>query len=92
MIDYNIIRRYIFTTFLILAEFFIMIIFWNILFPYDKVHTYNDTVLHVSFGSYHIFFNFTIIIISILTGLIGYNSDINIKNLFYGQNTKRKIN
>lgn len=92
MIDYNIIRRYIFTTFLILAEFFIMIIFWNILFLYDKVHTYNDTVLHISFGSYHIFFNFTIIIISILTGLIGYNSDINIKDLFYGQNTKRKIN
>ena len=69
-----------------------MIIFWNILFLYDKVHTYNDTVLHISFGSYHIFFNFTIIIISILTGLIGYNSDINIKDLFYGQNTKRKIN
>lgn len=49
-------------------------------------------VLHVSFGSYHIFFNLTIIIISILTGLIGYDSDINIKDLFYGQNTKRKIN
>lgn len=57
-----------------------------------KVHTYDDVVLHVSFGNYHIFFNLTIIIISILTGLIGYDSDINIKDLFYGQNTKRKIN
>ena len=90
--EYSNVRRDIVTTFIILFELFLIFLFWNVLFPFDEEKTVYGEVYYTSFGSIHIFFNLFIIVISVLTGLIGYDKSIDIKKLFgYGKTIKRKI-